>query len=57
MLRSVLVGMDGSAYSEATVELGIRWAQRWNAVLVGLGGDGCSNDLQGPACAPRGHGL
>ena len=37
MLRSVLVGMDGSAYSEAAVELGIRWAQRWNAVLVGLG--------------------
>jgi nucleotide-binding universal stress UspA family protein len=37
MLRSVLVGLDGSAYSAAAVELGIRWAQRWDAVLVGLG--------------------
>ena len=37
MLRSVLVGMDGSAYSTAAVELGIRLAQRWDAVLVGLG--------------------
>ncbi|SRR5712691_11681887 len=37
MLRSVLVGVDGSAYSTAAVELGIRWAQRNEAVLVGLG--------------------
>ena len=37
MLRSVLVGVDGSEYSTAAVELGIRWAQRSGAVLVGLG--------------------
>ena len=37
MLRSVLVGVDGSAYSTAAVELGIQWAQRSGAVLVGLG--------------------
>jgi nucleotide-binding universal stress UspA family protein len=37
MLRSVLVGVDGSAYSTAAVELGIRWAQRNEAALVGLG--------------------
>lgn len=37
MVRSVLVGVDGSAYSTAAVEFGIRWAQRWDAVLVGLG--------------------
>ena len=37
MLRSILVGLDGSAYSAAAVELGIRWAQRSGAVLVGLG--------------------
>ena len=37
MLRSVLVGIDGSAYSAAALELGMRWAQRWDAVLVGLG--------------------
>ena len=37
MLRSMLVGVDGSAYSTTAVELGIRWAQRYGAVLVGLG--------------------
>jgi hypothetical protein len=31
------VGLDGSAYSAAAVELGIRWAQRSGAVLIGLG--------------------
>ena len=37
MLRSILVGVDGSEYSTAAVELGIQWAQRSGAVLVGLG--------------------
>jgi nucleotide-binding universal stress UspA family protein len=37
MLRSILVGLDGSAYSAAAVDLGIRWAQHSGAVLVGLG--------------------
>ncbi len=37
MLRCMLVGLDGSEYSTATVELGIRWAQRHGAGLVGLG--------------------
>ncbi len=37
MVRSILVGVDGSAYSTAAVELGIRWAQRHGAALVGLG--------------------
>src|ERR1700704_775813 len=37
MLRSILVGIDGSAYSAAAVELGIRWSQHAGAVLVGLG--------------------
>jgi len=37
MLRSILVGLDGSAYSTAAVELGIRWAQQSSAMLVGLG--------------------
>lgn len=37
MLRSMLVGIDGSEYSMAAVELGIQWAQRSGAVLVGLG--------------------
>jgi nucleotide-binding universal stress UspA family protein len=33
----MLVGVDGSAYSTAAVELGIHWAQRYDAVLVALG--------------------
>jgi len=37
MLRSMLVGLDGSAHSTAAVELGLRWAQRSDALLVGLG--------------------
>src|SRR5919108_1298465 len=37
MLQSILVGVDGSGYSTAAVELGIQWAQRSGAVLVGLG--------------------
>ena len=37
MPRSILVGLDGSLYSTAAVEVGIRWAGRTNALLVGLG--------------------
>ncbi|MBM3224335.1 MAG: universal stress protein [Candidatus Tectomicrobia bacterium] len=37
MLRSVLVGLDGSPYSTAAVELGVQWAQRAQALFVGLG--------------------
>ncbi len=37
MLRSILVGLDGSDFSESAVELGIDWARRHNALLVGVG--------------------
>jgi len=37
MLRNMVVGVDGSAYSTTALELAIRWAQRWEAELVGLG--------------------
>jgi len=37
MLRSILIGLDGSAYSNAAIDLGIRWARRFDAMLVGLG--------------------
>jgi nucleotide-binding universal stress UspA family protein len=37
MLRSILVGLDGSAHSRTAVRLGIDWARRSNALLVGLG--------------------
>lgn len=36
MIRNLLIGLDGSAFSEATVELGIRWARRTGAELTGL---------------------
>lgn len=37
MLRSMLVGLDGSPHSAAAVDLGIAWARRFDALLVGLG--------------------
>ena len=37
MLTSILIGLDGSPYSEVAVELGIQWAKKLNAILVGLG--------------------
>lgn len=37
MLKSILLGLDGSTSSTAAMELGIRWATRADALLVGLG--------------------
>ncbi len=37
MVRSILVGLDGSAYSTNALTLGIRWARQYGAILVGLG--------------------
>lgn len=37
MLRSILVGLDGSRSSQAALELAIRWTKRFDALLVGLG--------------------
>jgi nucleotide-binding universal stress UspA family protein len=37
MLRSVLVALDGSPYSEPATRLAIDWAGRFSARLVGLG--------------------
>lgn len=37
MLRTILIGLDDSAYSQRAVELGIHWAKRFDAMLVGLG--------------------
>ena len=37
MLRSILIGLDGSNYSTAAIDLGIRWAQRSGATLIGMG--------------------
>jgi len=37
MLRSILVGLDGSDVGQTAVDLGIRWAQQREAVLAGIG--------------------
>ncbi len=37
MLKSILIGLDGSPSSTAALELGIQWAKRFNALLVGIG--------------------
>jgi len=37
VLKSILIGLDGSPSSGAAVELGIQWAKRFHALLVGLG--------------------
>src|SRR5574341_875001 len=37
MLKSILIGLDGSPYSQVAMEIGIRWAKRYDALLVGLG--------------------
>jgi nucleotide-binding universal stress UspA family protein len=37
VLRSILVGLDGSAWSEAATTLALDWAARFDARLLGLG--------------------
>ncbi len=37
MLKTILIGLDGSPYSEVAVEMALTWACRCDAMLVGLG--------------------
>jgi len=37
MLQSILIALDGSPFSDAATELGIRWAKRFDARLHALG--------------------
>lgn len=37
MIKSLLIGLDGSKESYSALDLGLRWAKRFNAVVVGLG--------------------
>lgn len=37
MPRTILVCLDESPYSAAAVELGVRWSQRFDCLLVGMG--------------------
>ena len=36
MLSSILIGLDAPDHAAALEELGIRWARRFGATLVGL---------------------
>jgi nucleotide-binding universal stress UspA family protein len=37
MLRSILVGLDGSPYSRSAVELALRWVQERDILVAGIG--------------------
>lgn len=37
MLKSILIGVDGSSSGSAAIDLGIRWAWNFGATLVGMG--------------------
>lgn len=37
MLRTILVGLDGSVHSEGALQLAMEWARRFNGLLVGIG--------------------
>ncbi|MBC8355808.1 MAG: universal stress protein [Planctomycetes bacterium] len=37
MLRSILLGLDGSDDSAGAIELGVRWAKRFDCLLIGIG--------------------
>jgi len=56
MIRSILVGLDGSPCSQAATELGLRWAQKYNALLVGMGVVDAEN-ISSPSAVPVGGGA
>lgn len=37
MLRTILVGVNGSRFSQSAIELGLQWSKRYGAMLVGIG--------------------
>jgi len=37
MIRSMLIGLDGSSYSGVAIELGLQWSKKSGALLVGVG--------------------
>lgn len=55
MIRSMLVGLDGSPDSQAALELGITWAQKSDSLLVGIGVID-EPTIRKPAPAPIGGG-
>ena len=56
MLRGILVGLDGSPFSDGAVSLGLKWAKATGAVLAGevvIDRPGLSS----PETVPTGSGL
>lgn len=37
MLKSILIGLDGSPHAHTAMELGFQWAKQFDALLVGIG--------------------
>ena len=51
-MRTILVGLDGSQDCASAVDLGIKWAKRFECLLIGIG------VVDEPAirgCSPEGH--
>jgi nucleotide-binding universal stress UspA family protein len=59
MIRSMLIPIDGSRFTETAVELAIRWARRTGGVLVGLGiiDEPTIRQLEGTGIAGSYYGL
>jgi len=56
MLRSMLVALDGSPFSEAAVELGLKWAKRFDCQLAAVGIID-EPTIRGPQSTPVGAGA
>ncbi len=37
MLRNILIGLDGSEYSKAAVDLSVEWSKKFGCMIVGIG--------------------
>jgi nucleotide-binding universal stress UspA family protein len=53
MLRTMLIGLDGSRYSDVATELGLKWAMRFGALLAATGVVD-EPEIKGPEAVPLG---
>ena len=56
MIRTILVGLDGSPHSDAAVDLGIRWSKKFDCMLAGVGVID-EFEIRRPQCVPLGGGA
>lgn len=56
MLRTILIGLDGSTHSDAAVQLGIRWSRKFDCQLTGVGVID-EPEIRGPQGVPVGGGA